>query len=63
MIVVKSLPRKTAAWREMLPQFGAIIDEGRVVRDGNILSGGAGRAERRVRFNAWAAAHRAVQAM
>ena len=28
------------AWREMLPLFGAIVDEGRVVRDGNILSGG-----------------------
>jgi putative intracellular protease/amidase len=108
------------AWRELLPLFGAIVDEGRVVRDGNILSGGgvtagidfvlaliaelrgprvaemvqlgleyapqppfdsgrpdtapaevleavnarraAGRAERRVRFDAWAAAHRAVQA-
>jgi putative intracellular protease/amidase len=108
------------AWRELLPLFGAIVDEGRVVRDGNILSGGgvtagidfvlaliaelrgprvaemvqlgleyapqppfnsgrpdtapaevleavnarqaAGRAERRVRFDSWAAAHRAVQA-
>ena len=108
------------AWRELLPFFGAIVDEGRVVRDGNILSGGgvtagidfvlaliaelrgprvaemvqlgleyapqppfdsgrpdtapaevleavnarqaAGRAERRVRFDARAAAHRAVQA-
>jgi cyclohexyl-isocyanide hydratase len=28
------------AWRELLPIFGAIVDEGRVVRDGNILSGG-----------------------
>src|SRR6266481_1857997 len=28
------------AWRELLPVFGARIDEGRVVRDGNILSGG-----------------------
>jgi putative intracellular protease/amidase len=28
------------AWRELLPLFGAIVDEGRVVRDGNILSGG-----------------------
>jgi putative intracellular protease/amidase len=28
------------AWREMLPMFGAIIDEGRVVRDGNIITGG-----------------------
>jgi putative intracellular protease/amidase len=28
------------AWRELLPIFGAIIDDGRVVRDGNILSGG-----------------------
>ena len=108
------------AWRELLPLFGAIVDEGRVVRDGNILSGGgvtagidfvlaliaelrgprvaemvqlgleyapqppfdsgrpdtapaevveavnarqaASRAERRVRFDAWAAAHRAIQA-
>ena len=108
------------AWRELLPLFGAIVDEGRVVRDGNILSGGgvtagidfvlaliaelrgprvaemvqlgleyapqppfdsgrpdtapaevleavnarqaAGRAERRVRFDAWVANHRAVQA-
>ena len=108
------------AWRELLPLFGAIVDEGRVVRDGNILSGGGvtagidfvlaliaelrgprvaemvqlgleyapqppfdsgrpdtapaevleavnarqavGRAERRVRFDAWVAAHRVVQA-
>ena len=108
------------AWRDLLPLFGAIVDEGRVVRDGNILSGGgvtagidfvlaliaelrgprvaemvqlgleyapqppfdsgrpdtapaevleavnarqaAGRAERRVRFDAWAAAHPAIQA-
>ena len=108
------------AWRDLLPLFGAIVDEGRVVRDGNILSGGgvtagidfvlaliaelrgprvaemvqlgleyapqppfdsgrpdtapaevleavnarqaAGRAERRVRFDAWVAAHRAAQA-
>ena len=107
------------AWREMLPVFGAIVDEGRIVRDGNILSGGgvtagidfvlaliaelrgsrvaemvqlgleyapqppfnsgrpdtapvevleavnartaASRAERRVRIDAWAAAHRASQ--
>ncbi len=28
------------AWRDLLPLFGAIVDEGRVVRDGNILSGG-----------------------
>ena len=28
------------AWRDMLPQFGAIVDEGRVVRDGNIFTGG-----------------------
>jgi cyclohexyl-isocyanide hydratase len=36
-------PTRTAchwAWRELLPLFGAIVDEGRVVRDGNILSGG-----------------------
>jgi cyclohexyl-isocyanide hydratase len=108
------------AWRELLPVFGAIVDEGRIVRDGNILSGGgvtagidfvlaliaelrgtrvaemvqlgleyapeppfdsggpdtapadvleavnartaASRAQRRVRLDAWAAAHRAVQA-
>ena len=108
------------AWRDLLPLFGAIVDEGRVVRDGNILSGGgvtagidfvlaliaelrgprvaemvqlgleyapqppfnsgrpdtaraevleavkarqaAGRAERRVRFDAWTAKHRAVLA-
>ncbi len=105
------------AWRELLPVFGAVVDEGRIVRDGNILSGGgvtagidfvlaliaelrgprvaemvqlgleyapqppfnsgrpdtapaevleavnartaASLAERRVRFDAWAAAHRA----
>ncbi len=28
------------AWRELLPAFGAIVDEGRIVRDGNILTGG-----------------------
>ena len=28
------------AWREMLPLFGAIVDEGRVVRDGNTITGG-----------------------
>ena len=28
------------AWRELLPLFGAIIDDGRIVRDGNVLSGG-----------------------
>ena len=108
------------AWRDLLPLFGAIVDEGRVVRDGNILSGGgvtagidfvlaliaelrgprvaemvqlgleyapqppfnsgrpdtasaevleavnarqaAGRAERRVRFDTWAATHRTVLA-
>jgi cyclohexyl-isocyanide hydratase len=108
------------AWRDLLPLFGAVVDEGRVVRDGNILSGGGvtagidfvlaliaelrgprvaemvqlgleyapqppfdsgrpdtapaevleavnarqagGRAERRVRFDAWVAAHRVVQA-
>src|SRR5207249_5660966 len=27
------------AWRELLPIFGAIVDDGRIVRDGNILSG------------------------
>jgi putative intracellular protease/amidase len=28
------------AWRDMLPLFGAIPDPGRVVRDGNIFTGG-----------------------
>ena len=28
------------AWRDMLPQFGAVVDEGRVVRDGHIFTGG-----------------------
>jgi len=28
------------AWREFLPLFGAIPDPGRVVRDGNIITGG-----------------------
>ena len=28
------------AWRELLPLFGAIIDEGRIVRDGTIITGG-----------------------
>jgi cyclohexyl-isocyanide hydratase len=28
------------AWRELLPVFGAIPDDARIVRDGNILSGG-----------------------
>ena len=28
------------AWRDMLAQFGAIPDPGRVVRDGNVISGG-----------------------
>ncbi|MBV8135782.1 MAG: DJ-1/PfpI family protein [Deltaproteobacteria bacterium] len=28
------------AWREFLPLFGAIPDEGRVVSDGNIITGG-----------------------
>ena len=28
------------AWRRLLPLFGAIPDEGRVVRDGNIITGG-----------------------
>lgn len=28
------------AWRELLPLFGAIIDEARVVRDGNLITGG-----------------------
>jgi transcriptional regulator GlxA family with amidase domain len=28
------------AWRELLEPFGAIVDEGRVVRDGHIITGG-----------------------
>jgi cyclohexyl-isocyanide hydratase len=28
------------AWRDMLPLFGAVIDEARVARDGNIITGG-----------------------
>jgi len=28
------------AWRDLLPVLGAIADDGRIVRDGNILSGG-----------------------
>jgi len=28
------------AWRQLLPMFGAIVDEGRVVRDGNVFTGG-----------------------
>jgi putative intracellular protease/amidase len=28
------------AWRELLPLFGATVDEGRVVRDGNVITGG-----------------------
>jgi putative intracellular protease/amidase len=28
------------AWRDLLPAFGAIPDAGRVVRDGNIITGG-----------------------
>jgi cyclohexyl-isocyanide hydratase len=28
------------AWRDLLPAFGAIADEGRVVRDGNLITGG-----------------------
>lgn len=28
------------AWRPLLPLFGAIVDEGRVVRDGNVITGG-----------------------
>ncbi|MDX9998945.1 MAG: DJ-1/PfpI family protein [Phenylobacterium sp.] len=28
------------AWRELLEPFGAIVDEGRVVRDGNVITGG-----------------------
>ncbi len=28
------------AWRDMLPLFGAIVDEFRVARDGNVITGG-----------------------
>lgn len=28
------------AWRDLLTEFGAIVDEGRVVRDGNTITGG-----------------------
>jgi putative intracellular protease/amidase len=28
------------AWRDLLPVFGATIDEGRVVRDGDVITGG-----------------------
>ena len=28
------------AWRQFLPVFGAVVNEGRIVRDGNVLSGG-----------------------
>jgi transcriptional regulator GlxA family with amidase domain len=28
------------AWRELLEPFGAVVDEGRVVRDGNLITGG-----------------------
>ena len=28
------------AWRDLLEPFGAIVDEGRVVRDGNVITGG-----------------------
>lgn len=28
------------AWRDLLTEFGAIVDEGRVVRDGNTFTGG-----------------------
>lgn len=28
------------AWRDLLPAFGAIEDEGRVVHDGNVITGG-----------------------
>jgi cyclohexyl-isocyanide hydratase len=30
------------AWRDMLALFGAIADDGRVVRDGNVITGGDG---------------------
>ncbi|KVN43848.1 DJ-1/PfpI family protein [Burkholderia ubonensis] len=28
------------SWRDLLPPFGAIVDEARVVRDGNVITGG-----------------------
>src|SRR5439155_19363027 len=33
-------PTCDCAWLDLLPVLGAIVDEGRNVRDGNILSGG-----------------------
>ncbi len=38
------------AWRHMLPLFGAIPDMGRVVRDGNIITGGGVTAGYRFRL-------------
>jgi transcriptional regulator GlxA family with amidase domain len=28
------------AWRDLLPAFGAIVDESRIVKDGNVVTGG-----------------------
>lgn len=28
------------SWRDLLPPFGAVVDEARVVRDGNVITGG-----------------------
>ena len=28
------------AWKELLPLFGVVVEEGRVVRDGNLITGG-----------------------
>jgi cyclohexyl-isocyanide hydratase len=39
------------AWRELLKPFGAIVDEGRVVRDGNIITGGGVTAGLDFAFN------------
>ena len=38
------------AWRDMLKLFGAIPDAGRVVRDGDIITGGGVTAGNRLRF-------------
>ena len=39
------------AWRELLEPFGVIVDEGRVVRDGNIITGGGVTAGLDFAFN------------
>ena len=39
------------AWRELLPLFGATVDEARVVRDGNLITGGGVTAGLDFAFN------------